>query len=294
MSGKTDPTASTPFLVQQISSDPVTDSYCILETYGLYFWLPYLGLRTYMTWALIKSFAWGSKTSAYPSISRLARILSNSPDSRKTLQGRPGSPGTLARLQKEKLLRITTDGKAGLQQHTFHILRALPLLTPDQLATLTPSLRRDHSAFLRRFKIAYEDYISSFDHDAESQMGGSPVPRGCVLETQGVCPGDPGGVSPAPTNQTIEASLTQEENELAYAQLFSYLETNYTREQFSNLFSSCRFHSYVDGTLLISVTNALKMDWLVNRLHATVYRTAVLYFPDCIELRFLLTQPTLL
>lgn len=284
--------SSGPFLVDAIETNPVSDSFTLLENYGLYFWQPYLGLRTFATWALIKSFAWGHKTESFPSISRLARILSNSPNGRKAINGRPDKPGTIAQLEKEQLLYITTEGEGPTAFHTFHIVKTLPLLTPTQLETLTPALQRDHAFFLRRHKIAYEEYIEAFD---KLDRGGSPGPTPWVRKTHPLGPLPAGGGSPGPTKYTREEDQTTvKENSSAWSQILEDLATNYTRSAFSNYFGPCSLGGYKEGILTIEVDNPRAHDFLQNRLHNIVFRTACRHLPDLNSVQFILSQPVLL
>jgi len=279
---------NTPFLVEQIARDPVRDGWTIVETYGLYFWLPYLGARTYLTWVLIKSFAWGSKTASYPSVSRLARILSNSPDSRKTIAGRRGTTGTLQRLKSAGLLYVTTVGSGPQAKHTFHILRTLPLLNPAQLSELTPSLQRDHAGYLRRFNVSHEAYLDAVTTTAE---GGAQGPRGWGAETQGVGPEAPGGGAQGPTNQHIESSHENtKRKQIAYDQLMKSLEMAYGR---SSVFNSCSFADYKEQTLTIMVDSSLQHEILVNRFHQVVFRSAASFFPNISDLQFVCAQMAL-
>jgi hypothetical protein len=78
------------FEVQGEEIDPAQHGYTAVHNYALYFWRPYLGNTAFALWELLLSFCYGDCDTAFPSISRLARMLTNSDQSRATVTGRRG------------------------------------------------------------------------------------------------------------------------------------------------------------------------------------------------------------
>jgi hypothetical protein len=156
--------------------DPAQHGYTIVHNYALYFWRPYLGNTAFALWELLASFCYGDNDLAFPSVSRLARMLTNSDHSRAVVSGRrakSGSPdgdrgdvkgyqGALARLRAEGLLQVRQRGRGPTARYQFRVLRSLPLLRPDQVAHLSPLLQRDHAAWLERYGIDDAAYRCAF------------------------------------------------------------------------------------------------------------------------------------
>ena len=126
--------------------------YTITYNYALYFWRPYLGNVAFSLWQLLVSFCHDGHEECYPSLSRLARILSNSDASRALISGRGGRrpyPGALQRLCDEGLVQVLHLSLRGSNRYRFRVRRHLPLLRPEQVATLSPMLQRDHAEWLQ-------------------------------------------------------------------------------------------------------------------------------------------------
>lgn len=171
--------------------DPAHQGFTIVHNYALYFWRPYLGNTAFALWVLLVSFAFGDDGIAYPSISRLARILSNSDNSRAIITGRRkeresrGYAGALALLRHERLVQTIARGHGPNVRYVFRVLKQLPLLRPEQVARLSPRLQEDHANWLDRYGIAYEDYYDAFapvdaargSTSAEGQAAAPPAPR---------------------------------------------------------------------------------------------------------------------
>ena len=69
--------------------DPAQRGYTLVHNYAHYFWRPYLGNTAFALWELLLSFCSGDHDTAFPSISRLARMLTNSDHCRAVVTGRP-------------------------------------------------------------------------------------------------------------------------------------------------------------------------------------------------------------
>jgi len=159
-------------------SDPagLSKGFVMVPHYAQYFWRPYLGLAAFALWEMLLSFCYGTKDTAWPSVSRLSRMLTNSDNSRHVVRGRVRRdhgrerfvPGALQVLERERLVIVLvvngnrvvegnrgTTGRCGVQvsynaTYAFRVRKSLPLLRPEQVARLSPSLQRDHARFLAR------------------------------------------------------------------------------------------------------------------------------------------------
>jgi len=58
--------------------DPARTGFTVVHNYAHYFWRPYLGNAAFSLWELLVSFCYGNKDTAFPSLSHLARMLTNS------------------------------------------------------------------------------------------------------------------------------------------------------------------------------------------------------------------------
>ena len=150
--------------------------FTMVPHYAQYFWRPYLGMAAFALWQMLVSFCYGTKDTAWPSISRLSRMLTNSDNSRHVVRGRVRRdhgrerfvPGALQVLERERLVRVlgaednhgphATRGSHATRgpdasrgaTYVFRVRKSLPLLRPEQVARLSPSLQRDHVRFLSR------------------------------------------------------------------------------------------------------------------------------------------------
>ena len=174
------------FVVRGREVYPAQRGYTAVYNYALYFWRPYLGGTAFDLWELLLSFCYGDTDTVYPSISRLARMLSNSERSRRVITGRNRAAGAgdgtlrtyrgdgaLDVLLRERLVQIRRDGEGHLSSYTFRVCRALPLLRPEQVARLCPSLQRDHARWLQRYGIDPAAYREAF----ESSVPVEPIPH---------------------------------------------------------------------------------------------------------------------
>ena len=147
-------------------SDPagLSKGFIMIPHYAQYFWRPYLGLAAFALWEMLLSFCYGSKDIAWPSVSRLSRMLTNSDNSRHVVRGRVRRdhgrerfvPGALQVLERERLVQVLgAENSRGAAvgcsaTYIFRVRKSLPLLRPEQVSTLSPSLQRDHARFLAR------------------------------------------------------------------------------------------------------------------------------------------------
>jgi len=167
------------FDVDGTDINPALEGFTMVHNYAHYFWRPYLGNTAFSLWELLLSFCYGDCDTAYPSIARLARMLTNSDHSRAVVTGRestltsqaheaeqpttrPGYVGALRTLRSEGLVQVMVRGQGPTARYTFRILKALPPLRPSQLSLLSPRLQRDHALWLERFGIDNETYRQAF------------------------------------------------------------------------------------------------------------------------------------
>ena len=142
--------------------DPAERGFTAVHNYALYFWRPYLGNTAFGLWELLVSFCYGDSDTAFPSLSRLSRMLTNSDHSRAVVTGRRGYRGALDRLQREGLVQVSRRGQGPTARYTFRMCKVLPLLRPEQVAHLSPGLRRDHAWWLERLGIDASAYQGAF------------------------------------------------------------------------------------------------------------------------------------
>ena len=119
--------------------------------------------------------------------------------------------GALAILRREGLVQVMQRGQGPTLHYTFRVLKALPLLRPDQVRRLCPGLQRDHGNWLDRYGIDAALYLSAFD--ASSGVGEATVapPDGaCVPASPAACTALPGGgargEAPAPSPHPLGAT----------------------------------------------------------------------------------------
>jgi len=135
------------FEVRGMEVNPAQHGYTIVHNYALYFGRPYLGNTAFGLWELLLSFCYGDCDVAYPSISRLARMLTNSDYSRAVVTGRRSAPresaapeaketqarkqtraakrscyqGALDVLCRERLLQVRRRGQGPTTRYTFRV-----------------------------------------------------------------------------------------------------------------------------------------------------------------------------
>jgi hypothetical protein len=173
------------FVVDGVEVNPTGQGYTAVHNYAHYFWRPYLGNTAFALWELLLSFCFGDGDTAYPSIARLARMLTNSDYSRAVVTGRrkaaqtlgvaaaktlgvsqtprvSRSDGALDILRRERLVQVVRQGDGQMSHYTFRVLKTLPLLRPDQLARLSSRLQHDHRVWLERRGIDPATYRQAF------------------------------------------------------------------------------------------------------------------------------------
>ena len=142
--------------VEVVDLEPTLRGYHVAWNYGTRYWLPLLGPLPWAVWQTLLSFCFGDRDTCWPSISLIADITAKG--DRSLIAGRwrgKGSarrrqPGALEILQEAGLLAIERQHAGRRSRYRFHVLKDPPILTPDQLARLSPRLQETHAALLAR------------------------------------------------------------------------------------------------------------------------------------------------
>ena len=289
------------FVVHGQEVHPAQRGYTAVYNYALYFWRPYLGNTAFSLWELLLSFCYGDSDTVFPSISRLARMLSNSDESRRVVTGRKktfgvseqtpkvsGSDGALKVLLRERLVQVNREGEGHLSRYTFRVCKALPLLRPAQVARLCPALQRDHAQWLRRYGIDPSTYREAFaaphqaepptpdpTQHAEGRRPVAPGPTPAVPGTGGEVPrptpaaADTGGEAPRPTNNPQGASLLNH----WWKEAITELSYGLRRGTFDMCLRHTRVQSFADGVLTLQAPTPMVLDLLQHRLASLLQRT---------------------
>ena len=251
----------------------------MVHNYALYFWRPYLGNTAFALWELLASFCYGDNDVAFPSVSRLARILTNSDHSRAVVSGRhgkpplpdsdgPGSPGyqgALERLRAEGLLQVKQRGRGPTARYEYRVRRTLPLLRPEQVAQLSPLLQSDHAAWLDRYGIDDAAYRQAF---APPDATAAPHPA----------PED-GSSGPEPQCMSTEAQSgtnnPQEEPPFQYwwQETVQELRPRVSPGLFQVCLAGARACAFDDGVLTVRARSSMARETLEYRLDWVVLRT---------------------
>ena len=276
-----------------VEINPAQRGYTVVHNYALYFWRPYLGNTAFALWELLLSFCYGDCDTAYPSISRLARMLTNSDHSRAVVTGRRRTkrganggvpaeghcPGALGVLRRERLVQVMRRGHGPTTRYTFRVLRSLPLLRPEQVARLSPSLQCDHAAWLERYGIGLQTYRQTFKRDS-SPSGSRTTAAGHTPLAPDLTPADGdnsgyalGNRGPAhrSTNNTQEKDLMKN----WWQETLSELRLQLTRSMFDTTLLPTEACSFQDGVLTIQAPTTLICERLEHRLAVLIRRTLV-------------------
>ena len=272
------------FVVAGVEVDPAQRGYTAVHNYALYFWRPYLGNTAFALWELLLSFCYGDRDTAYPSIARLARMITNSDHSRAVVTGRRrplktlevletskvSTNGALPILRRERLVQVGRQGTGRMSRYTFRVLKALPLLRPEQVARLSPGLQLDHALWLERHGITPAAYLHAYappDQPAQSvpcAPGASPCAASIRADAAGTGPCAPGG-----TNNTQEQPPWKH----WWRDTLSELRLQLTRSAFETCLLHTQVSSFEDGVLTLQSANSMVRDSLQHRLAPLIERT---------------------
>jgi hypothetical protein len=261
--------------------DPAQRGFTLVHNYAHYFWRPYLGNTAFALWELLLSFCYGERDTAFPSISRLARMLTNSDHCRAVVTGRPapipspgppprkdgessGIRGALAMLRHERVAQVMQRGQGPTLHYTFRVLKSLPLLSPEQVQRLSPGLQRDHGAWLERYGIDGPTYRSAYDQELPADDGGAPEsPNGAPAAS-----GQPGDAPRSTKNSLFESDPLKK----LWKALLAELCLQYPRSQMPWRLMNTRLDGLQDGVLSVRVFHAFQYDFLQRRLARIVSR----------------------
>lgn len=281
------------------SLDPAQYGYTVVSNYALYFWRPYLGNTAFALWELLLSFCYGERDIAYPSISRLARMLTNSDHSRAVVTGRrragrdgaaprgAGSErnpsrcaGALDVLCREGLVEVTRRGHGPTASYTFRVRKTLPLLRPDQVARLSPSLQRDHANWLERHRIVQAEgewdirpCPPPMPHEALAAPGITPGVAALTSEAGGSSPADrhTTGIAPPLTNNPTEQALMNH----WWQEALEELRLQLTRSAYETCLLGAKACSFRDGVLTVQAPGDLAREKLEHRLAPVIRRVLI-------------------
>ncbi len=262
-----------------VKLDPAQHGYTAVHNYALYFWRPYLGHMAFALWELLLSFCYGDTNIAYPSISRLARVLTNSDHSRAVVMGRRKAkasttrsaakaryPGALQVLRRERLVRVMRQGHGPTARYTFRVLKALPLLRPDQLARLSPHLQHDHTDWLERYGIDEPMYHQAFA--PADCLPAQPEERPCAVPVITPADGDHNG--DAARNSGEVCRSTNNPQEEIYKRWWQEAVQEMRSQLSTVLFQAClvgaQACSFQDGVLTVQAPSAVARKILQRQL----------------------------
>jgi len=271
------------FELQGIEINPAQHGYTIVHNYALYFWRPYLGNTAFALWELLLSFCYGDCDTAYPSISRLSRMLTNSDHSRAVVTGRrrtgPAArsgarskchhPGALDVLRRERLVQVMRRGHGPTTRYTFRVLKWLPLLRPEQVARLSPSLQRDHATWLERYGIDAQSYRQAFRNEPSPSMNpgndAGPTPPDPDLTP---ADGDNRGAAGDSTNNPQEKDPVNH----WWQETLSELRRQLMPSMFETLLMGAEVRSFQSGVLTVRAPSEWARQTLQHRLSTVIQR----------------------
>lgn len=279
------------FVVSGVEVNPAQHGYTAVYNYAHYFWRPYLGNTAFALWELLLSFCHGEKDTVYPSLSRLARMLTNSDHSRAVVTGRrrtcgvPRGNGALDVLRRERLVQIIRAGDGHMSSYTFRVRKTLPVLRPEQVTRLSSALQRDHAVWLERRGIDPAVYREAFAPRAPADPPElRPAPDGPCAPA--LTPHDAPGSSPSAPRTTPDAPRTtgavpgstnhpQEESLLNkwWKDALTELQPQLTPSTFETCLARTKVHSFQDGVLTLQAASPLARDFLQHRLLPLIQRT---------------------
>lgn len=166
----------TPFEIELVSFDPRDMGHVQTGNYEWRFWCPYMtirakelgataytGLVAFAAWNILRSYpaSWAG-SGHWPAIQTLAHTCAAS--NRAKILGRAARTdrsrvvGALEILEKERLVWVTTRGDGPYKVYVFKVLDRLPLLTPNQVKKLPPTLQERHDQALGRAQIQLQQW----------------------------------------------------------------------------------------------------------------------------------------
>ncbi|MGQ9494075.1 MAG: hypothetical protein ACUVR2_09970 [Anaerolineae bacterium] len=265
------------------SCDPAQYGYTMVSNYALYFWRPYLGNAAFSLWELLLSFCYGERDIAYPSISRLARMLTNSDHNRAVVTGRrkPAArasgvsstaryEGALDILCREGLVQVIRRGRGPTVSYTFRVCKVLPLLRPDQVARLSPSLQRDHDNWLERHGLASQARDDPAPGAASCITPVTPLPTP-VREHKSPIVLEAAGPAAPLTNNTQGENLMNH----WWQETLAELRLQLARSAYETCLLGTKACSFRDGVLTVQAPGDLAREKLEHRLAPVIRRVLI-------------------
>jgi len=153
------------FAIELIEFNPQEAGFVQVSNYALQFWQPLVGPTAFTLWLTLRSFpaAWAEHIKPdWPSIQTMADICAKH-DRHKILGRAPWSnhARTIGALETLEQHRIVWPRRYGTNRQTYYVFKVrntLPILTPIQVATLTPRLQARHARQLERTKVNYDEW----------------------------------------------------------------------------------------------------------------------------------------
>ena len=273
--------------------DPAQQGYAVVHNYAAYFWRPYLGNTAFALWELLVSFCYGERDVAFPSISRLARMLTNSDHSRAVVTGRrrpratkgtgPAAErrtlGALEVLRRERLVQVRRRGRGPTARYTFRLLKTLPLLRPEQVARLSPKLQYDHANWLERYGIDDAAYREAFgaEDGPPTRADGDSAAGASTLAAPDSTPAAPH--SPAAASDDRAAAPNSTNNhyknhpiEKWWQDTLDSLRLQVLRHTFYTYFGNTRPVAWEEGELTVCAWSPQQRELLEHRLAPLVLR----------------------
>lgn len=254
--------------------DPARTGFTLVHNYAHYFWRPFLGNAAFSLWELLVSYCYGSKDTAFPSLSHLARMMTNSDNSRGRVKGRKARsnrPSPLARLRAEHLIATGPVDPGPRTRYVFRVARELPLLRPEQVAALSPALQRDHQRWLERYGISQDAYERAYQLPLPTTESGAPAPTPCSALVPTNPPPDASALAagaPALPNKTDELSLPKQ----WWLQTQEELKLQINPGLYRTTVDQAYVSAFEDGILTLRCRAPLVQDLMQYRLRNTVMR----------------------
>jgi hypothetical protein len=283
-----------------VGFNPAQRGYTIVHNYAHCFWRPYLGNTAFALWELLLSFCYGDCDTAFPSISRLARMLTNSDHSRAVVMGRRStkgaagdgaaskrrSAGALDVLRRERLVQVMQRGQGPTTRYTFRLLQSLPLLRPEQVARLSPGLQRDHALWLERYAIDTQAYHDAYT-SAPSQPGGADPGLTPMARHLTPVDSDDSRNAPRSTNNPHDKDLMK----YWWKEVLAERRLLLTRDMFDNCLFGTKACAFEDGVLTVQAPSEWARQTL-ERMRVGIQRSLFAISAGRVQgVRFLGAQP---
>jgi hypothetical protein len=157
------------------------DALAYHSIYAQRFWHCYLGVRAFALWGMLLTF---SRQERPPTISLLSDLYGYG--DRYTLLGRASrgakaaQKGIITDLEEAGLVTTIRLGEGQRTSYRFNVVETVPLLTPEQVATLPERAQQHHYGFVR--KHFGKALASQYPRGLNTTVSLSPAARQQILE----------------------------------------------------------------------------------------------------------------